>query len=283
MGFRRLFRPAPLLAALIAAGACAADPGDDPKTDAASAEPFDAGSGGGSGSSGTSSGAPEGDADQTTASDATTVVAEAGNDAAAENPDVSAPPPPPSCPTCPLQVDYYTIDAADSGVGSLQTLSFYINIANAGNAAQALSDVTVRYWFTAEGDTTLTMECYYAATIAMPKTDILWTFKTLTATTTPPATATADTYLEMSFTADAGSIAPMGDTGVIQLAIHDTNYGPIRFNEANDYSYNPADTAANCSTNNAPSCPSSTITLYRSGVLVWGTEPGGMTAPGGDL
>jgi len=28
--------------------------------------------------------------------------------------------------------------------------------------AQKLSELTVRYWFTAEGDPTIKMECYYA-------------------------------------------------------------------------------------------------------------------------
>jgi endo-1,4-beta-xylanase len=281
MGLRRFFRPAAVLAALVAAGACAADRGDDPKTDAAAHEPSDAASGGSSGStasSGASSSGSDAADDAPTAVDAMIVSGEAGGDGMAASADVSAPP---SCPSCPLQVDYYTLDGVDAGIGSIQTISFYINIANAGPEAQALSELTVRYWFTAEGDSTLTMECYYAATIAMPQNNIPWTFKTLTATTTPKATPSADTYLEMSFTTGAGSIAPMSDTGVIQLAVHDTTYGPIRFNEANDYSYNPGDTAANCSTNNAPSCATSMITLYRNGVLVWGTEPpGGMTAAG---
>jgi len=107
------------------------------------------------------------------------------------------------------------------------------------------------------------------------------TFKTLTATTTPAATPTADTYLEIAFTAAAGSIPAGGNSGDIQLAIHDANYGPSRFNEANDYSYNPADPATKCSANNMPSCPTSTITLYKSGVKAWGTEPGG-AMPAGD-
>ena len=43
-----------------------------------------------------------------------------------------------------------------------------------------------------------------------------------------------------------------------------------------------ADTQAKCSTGNAPSCPTSTMTLYRGGVLIWGTQPDG-TMPPGDL
>ncbi len=36
------------------------------------------------------------------------------------------------------------------------------------------------------------------------------------------------------------------------------------FNQANDYSFNPADTSFTDST---------TVTLYLNGTLVWGTEP----------
>ena len=206
----------------------------------------------------------------------------ASDDAMSTTTDVSVPPPPPSCPTCPLQVDYYTPDAADSGIGSTQTISFHISITNMGSMDQKLSELTVRYWFTAEGDPTIKMECYYAGPIPSPMVNVQGTFKTLTATTMPAATATADTYLEVSFTAAAGSIPAGGNSGDIQLALHDTNYGSSRFNEANDYSYNPADTLTKCSMGSAPPCATSTITLYRGGDFIWGTQPDG-TMPAGDL
>jgi hypothetical protein len=37
-----------------------------------------------------------------------------------------------------------------------------------------------------------------------------------------------------------------------------------------------------CDENNVLTCQTMTITLYRSGKLVWGNEPGGAQAPGPD-
>src|SRR4029077_4838582 len=92
----------------------------------------------------------------------------------------------------------------------------------------------------------------------------------------------ADTYLEISFSASAGNIAPNGDTGDMQLAIHSDYSLPTRFIEDNDYSFDPTKTKSTCGANQgAPSCPWDHITLYRQGTLVWGIEPGG-NAAGGD-
>ncbi|MDW8065989.1 MAG: cellulose binding domain-containing protein, partial [Anaerolineae bacterium] len=72
----------------------------------------------------------------------------------------------------------------------------------------------------------------------------------------------ADSYIELSFT--GGSIPAGGSTGEIHLRIHFTNWA--NYNEADDWSYNGAQTTWGLWTR---------ITLYRNGVLVWGTEPGG--------
>ena len=292
MGSRRSCRPLVVLAPFVVAAACAADPGDDPKGDGSSAVTGNeggAGSGGSSGnigssgsSTGTTGSGSSGSGNPRPPANDAAPSGTASDDAMSGSTDVSEPPPPPSCPTCPLRVDYYALDAPDSGIGSTQTIGFHINIANMGSMAQKLSELTVRYWFTAEGDPSMKMECYYAGPIPAPMTNVQGTFMALTAATMPAATATADTYLEISFTAAAGSIAAGGNSGDIQLAVHDTNYGTSRFNEANDYSYNPANAQAKCLMGNMPSCLTSTMTLYRGGVLTWGTEPDG-TMPAGDL
>ncbi len=101
------------------------------------------------------------------------------------------------------------------------------------------------------------------------------TFSTLNASSTPPATATADSYMEVSFTVGAGSIAAMSSTNDIQLEFNDSTYRGTQ-SEANDYSYTATDTPSNCAGSSySVTCQTETITLYRNGVLVWGTEPGG--------
>ena len=75
-------------------------------------------------------------------------------------------------------------------------------------------------------------------------------------------TATADTYLEIGFTAAAGALSGGQQTDTIQNRLHNQNW--TSYNEANDYSFDPTKTAFADWTR---------VTLYRSGVLVWGTEP----------
>lgn len=69
-------------------------------------------------------------------------------------------------------------------------------------------------------------------------------------------------YFEIAFTAGAGSIRAGGDSGGIQTRNSKTDWSS--FNEANDYSFDPAKTAfANWEK----------VTLYRNGQLVRVTEP----------
>jgi hypothetical protein len=68
--------------------------------------------------------------------------------------------------------------------------------------------------------------------------------------------------LEVQFNAGAGMLAAGGASGDIQTRIHKTDWS--NFNEANDYSFNSLQTAY---------ADWNKVTLYRNGVLVWGTEP----------
>jgi hypothetical protein len=72
----------------------------------------------------------------------------------------------------------------------------------------------------------------------------------------------ADTYLQIGFAPAAGSVAPGGNTGIVEAIITDTDF--ITFNQSNDYSFNP---------NDLTSMDSMTVTLYHNGTLVWGLEP----------
>jgi hypothetical protein len=126
-----------------------------------------------------------------------------------------------------------------------------LELVNKGTSALDLSTVTVRYYFTHDsGASTYTYNCDYAAigcgnvhasfvTMASPK-------------------ATADTYVQLSFT---GSLAAGANSGDLQNRINKTDWS--NFNEANDYSYGT----------NTAYAATSTVTVYVNGTLVSGVEP----------
>ncbi len=143
--------------------------------------------------------------------------------------------------------------AADTNASDNQMKPFFI-IKNNGTAAVPASSLKIRYWFTIDGDTPLTFHSDYAA---LGNTNVLGSFVKLNT----PKTG-ADYYMEVSFSAAAGSIPAGGTSGDIQTRINKNDWSS--FNEANDYSFDPAKTSyANWSR----------VTLYQNGQLVWGTEP----------
>jgi len=80
--------------------------------------------------------------------------------------------------------------------------------------------------------------------------------------TVTPARTGADHYLEIAFTAAAGTLAAGTSSGLVQTAFHFDNFPA--FDYTNDYSFNPA---------TATLVDWSKVTLYDNGALVWGTEP----------
>ena len=252
-------RRARITAAFIVVGpclavACAADPGDALKGD-----------GGGVVVTMGDAGGPPSDAAGTHDSfapppmeaggvDGTTPPMETGTvDAvptAAGGPD--APPEANPCTTgCPYTVEYMTPTTTAMSTTMAPTIEIMNNTAN----DQDLTKFTVRYWFTADGSSSLAFACDYAGQMLMTS-QVMGTFVTMS---TP--TMTADTYLEVSFT--AGTLGEGTTVGPLQMRAHDTSYATT-FNQANDYSFNAMDTAFTQSTQ---------ITLYMNGGLVWGTEP----------
>ncbi len=263
-----------LSSAFVFAVACAADPGDAPKSESAAMTPPP----GGGSSSGASADTDASTVVEPPPSDDASGTVEAAAPVDATTPPIEASPPPPSCTTCPLTVEYYTRNPVPPT--AMNTVRFDVSITNNGTMPQALSDLTLRYWFTADGASSFAWNEYYA--VSPINGNVKGAFTKLTSSTTPAATATADTYFEVSFNAAAGSIAPGTSTNDIQLAFNDSTYA-TNFNETNDYSYVGTDSMASCGgANNVLTCQSPTITLYRAGSLAFGTEPGGATPPAGD-
>ena len=148
-----------------------------------------------------------------------------------------------------LKVQYR---AADTSAGDNQ-IKPHFTIVNSGASAVPLSELTLRYWYTVDSDRAQNFWCDYA---------VLGCANVRGAFVKPAAPRTgADTYLELSFTG-TGSIPAGGRSGEIQARFHKSDWS--NYSETGDYSYDPTKTAF---------ADWSKVTLYRNGVLVWGTEP----------
>ena len=154
-----------------------------------------------------------------------------------------------------LRVQYR---AADSSATTNQ-IKPHLNIINLGSSAIPLSELTVRYWYTIDGERPQQYHCDYAV---IGCGIVSGSFVKLST-----AVDGADTYLEVSFS--GGTLAAGGQTGEIQNRFNKDNW--TSYTQSNDYSFDDTKTAFGDWTR---------VTLYRSGVRVWGTEPGG-TGPTG--
>ncbi|HZR48297.1 MAG TPA: cellulose binding domain-containing protein [Streptosporangiaceae bacterium] len=160
------------------------------------------------------------------------------------------------------------VPAAPSGVGlKVQDRSHdndnpdnqlyaHFQIINTGTTTVPLSSLTMRYWFTnnAPADP-LVFACDYALVTC---NNITATFVTL-----PTPVTMADTYLQIGFTAAAGSIAPGQSSGEIQTRIHHMNWSNFITTDSYSFISDPSFVYKD----------TQTVTLYLNGVLVWGTEP----------
>jgi endoglucanase len=153
-------------------------------------------------------------------------------------------------PTGDLVVQYR---AADTNAGDNQ-FKPHFRIVNNGSSAVNLSELTIRYWFTIDGQQSQTFNCDYAAAGC---SNVNGSFVQMST-----AAAGADHYLEVSFTSSAGSIAAGGNSGEIQTRNHKTNWSG--YNESDDYSFDPTKTAF---------VDWDRVTLYQNGQLVWGIQP----------
>jgi len=133
----------------------------------------------------------------------------------------------------------------------------WFQITNTGSTTVALSTVTLRYYFKADGpSTTYRFACSWAVKGCG---NLTGTFGTLA-----NPTATADRYLEIGFTSGAGSLAPGQSTGDMQLRFYRSDWQTLT--QSDDYSFGPAQTAYADWTK---------VTLQKGGTVIWGTAPAG--------
>jgi len=126
------------------------------------------------------------------------------------------------------------------------------NIKNTGTSAVSLSGVKLRYYFTKDSSASLNAYVDYAQ---IGTSSVSGSFGNASGTN-------ADTYLELSFSASAGSIPAGGQTGDIQIRVAKSDWS--NFNENNDYSFDGTKTSF---------VDWNKITLLQSGTIVWGVAP----------
>ncbi|MER8219180.1 cellulose binding domain-containing protein [Streptomyces sp. NPDC094143] len=122
-----------------------------------------------------------------------------------------------------------------------------------------LSDVTLRYWFTADGSASYAYNCVNAVfgcsnvagrIVAMDK-----------------PTDTADHYLELRFTEGAGDLGAGANSKGIDVQLFRTDHKKLK--QSDDRSFDAEKTSYK---------EAEKVTAYKRGVLAWGEEPDGTKA-----
>jgi hypothetical protein len=119
----------------------------------------------------------------------------------------------------------------------------------------AYGDLSVRYWFTADGTAALNSWVDYAK---LGNSNIITSFNTVS-----PVLTGADKYFEIKIKPTLGSLYPASNTGNIQYRIAKSDWSNFTF--TNDWSWKAATTI--------PFTVNDHMTVYYKGQLIYGTEP----------
>ena len=154
------------------------------------------------------------------------------------------------------QTDVKVQDRSHDNDNPDNTLYALYQVVNTSASTVPLSSLTMRYWFTNENPSDpLEFNCDWAK---LNCSNITGRFVVLS-----PARSNANTYVEISFGAGAGSVAAGQNSGEIQTRDHHVNWS--NFNTTETYSFISDPSFVYQDTK--------TVTLYQNGALIWGVEP----------
>ncbi|KAF6565155.1 xyloglucanase [Paenibacillus sp. EKM202P] len=133
------------------------------------------------------------------------------------------------------------------------TISAKFKITNTGSSPVSLADVTLRYYYTVNGEKS---QNFFTDWSSIGTGNVIANFRTLT-----DAKPGADSYAEIGFKSAAGSLEP-GQSVELQTRISKADWS--NYTQTDDYSFNPTANSLQDSTK---------ITAYLSGIKQWGIEP----------
>ncbi|MDA3849981.1 MAG: cellulase family glycosylhydrolase [Spirochaetaceae bacterium] len=143
---------------------------------------------------------------------------------------------------------------------STSTLGLKIRLVNDGTSGVDLSGVTLRYYLTNENSGGMVFNCDYAGGPIESGWDSITALVQGSFTTISPSTDTADSYLEVSFDADAGTLKA-GGFAEVQCRVTHSDWSA--FNQTNDYSFTAESNLSE----------TLTMTAFIDGVIVTGIAP----------
>lgn len=151
-----------------------------------------------------------------------------------------------------ISLEFYNGDFG----ASVSSISMNFRITNNGSSQISLSDIKLRYYFTDDGVSPITVFIDYANNNGRGiNNDVTYTIKDINS-------SGANKYIEFGFNAQAGSLEP--NTSVLMRARAYQSEYKQSFTQTNDYSF--------CQSNNDFAAWNK-VTGYLNGVLFSGTEP----------
>lgn len=155
-----------------------------------------------------------------------------------------------------LRLRYHVTSSATTASQIVPLISIY----NGGTSAVDISTLKIRYWYTLEGTQEQNYWCDYWGLGQGGQNGCSYVVASFVTMETP--TATADTYLELSFISGVGSLAAGESSNDIQSRFAKSDWS--NFTQSNDYSFDETKTLVSDWDH---------ITLYQNDELVWGIEP----------
>ncbi len=128
----------------------------------------------------------------------------------------------------------------------------WLEVINTSRETVELKDVTLRYYYTPDGDSAYRSNCVQTS---LGCSNITWT-------TGPAAGPDTGHYLQIGFTAAAGSLAPGKSSEGIGLQLYRVDRKKL--NQVDDYSFTAENTTYT---------PSKLVTAHLRGAVVWGEGP----------